>query len=243
MKNQYSVVCRFADINVKINFLYKNFLAMCRNYVCEAPPDFEITITQEDIDYERQRSEDGDKYPAAYLEMLAIYRKFCTAAADYGVILFHASAIAVDGEAYLFSAPSGTGKSTHTSLWRKVFQDRAVMVNDDKPLFRFKEDGVYVYGTPWDGKHRLSENLSCKLKGICFLERGEQNSIRSLSTPQALPRIMSQTYLPKSERECQKVIGMVGKLCAQVPLYLLKCNISEEAALLSYNTMKRGLKL
>ena len=106
-----------------------------------------------------------------YLETLAVYRKIAEKMIDYDTILFHGSVIAVDGIGYLFTAKSGTGKSTHTRLWRELFGERAVMVNDDKPLIKVSENGIIVYGTPWDGKHRLSTNTFVPLKGICFMSK------------------------------------------------------------------------
>ena len=100
--------------------------------------------------------------------------KFTIRIADkviYDTILFHGSAVAVDGIGYLFTAKSGTGKSTHTRLWRELFGERAVMLNDDKPLIKVSENGIIVYGTPWDGKHRLSTNTFVPLKGICFMSK------------------------------------------------------------------------
>lgn len=241
--NGYSAVYRFADIAVKINFLHEEFSKMSENWLCGEPPEMEITVTEKDIRAEKERAEDGEKYSDGYVETLAIYRKFCTLATEYKVMLFHSSAVAVDGEAYLFSAPSGTGKSTHAALWRRVLGERAKMINDDKPLLRFKEGGVFVYGTPWNGKHRLGGNFSCRLKAVCFLERGASNSIRSVSPSEGLPRVLAQTYLPDSPVECERALKMAGKISHDVPLYLLACNISEEAALLSYNTMKQGKRV
>jgi serine kinase of HPr protein (carbohydrate metabolism regulator) len=103
----------------------------------------------------------------------------------YNGLRIHASAVEVDGKAYLFSANSGTGKSTHTRLWREVFGDRAVMVNDDKPFLRMTEGAVMVYGSPWNGKHGLGCNLSVPLKAVCILERGEENRIEKISAKQA----------------------------------------------------------
>lgn len=94
---------------------------------------------------------------------------------------FTCSAVALDGQAYLFTAPSGTGKSTHTRLWREVFGERAVMVNDDKPLIQVREDAIYVCGTPWNGKHNLDSNQKVPIKGICLLERGTVNHIETIS--------------------------------------------------------------
>ncbi len=238
-----SVTCKFAEITVKINYLHSRFADFCKNYVCSGNADLEITVTEQDIAEERIRSQAEGNFPDEYLETLAVYRKFCTAAADYGVILFHGSAVAVDGEAFIFTAPSGTGKSTHARLWRKALGDRVEMVNDDKPLIRFKDGEIYVYGTPWNGKHGLSANISRRLKAVCYLNRGAENSISPLSPREGFPLLLSQTFLPEAEEVCGKVITMVGGLSQSVSLYSLFCNVSQEAALLSYNTMKEGKKV
>ena len=144
-----------------------------------------ITITQSDIDFEREKSAREDikegipirHFSDAYLETLAVYRKIADYLLSCNTLLFHGSVIAVDGEGYLFTAKSGTGKSTHTRLWREYFGERAVMVNDDKPLLHITDSGMTAYGTPWDGKHRLSTNTAVPLKGICILTRDTTNHI------------------------------------------------------------------
>ena len=137
-----------------------------------------------------------EEYPAPYLESLAVYRKLAHAMLEKNTLLFHGSAIAVDGQAVLFTAKSGTGKSTHTRLWREMLGDRAVMVNDDKPLLRITEDGVLVCGTPWDGKHHLSTNCAVPLKAICILEQGDKNAIGAISPKEALPMLLQQSFHP-----------------------------------------------
>ncbi len=86
---------------------------------------------------------------------------------SYDTVLFHGSALAIDGDGYLFTAKSGTGKSTHTRLWRERFGDRVVMINDDKPLLHIDAGSVIAYGTPWNGKHRLGTNASVPLRADC----------------------------------------------------------------------------
>lgn len=76
------------------------------------------------------------------------YRKLI----NLGGFMLHASAIVVDNKAYLFSAPSGTGKSTHTKLWQECFGDKAIIINDDKPAIRIEEGKCFAYGTPFSGK-------------------------------------------------------------------------------------------
>ena len=111
------------------------------------------------------------------METLAVYRKIADQMLSYDTLLFHGSVVAVDETGYLFTAKSGTGKSPHARLWREYLGERAVMVNDDKPLLQITKNGVIAYGTPWDGKHHLSSNIAVPLKAICILTRASENHI------------------------------------------------------------------
>ena len=211
---------------------------MCHDYLTEtATASFSIIISEEDVEKERKLAEGC--YPYGYLESLAVYRKFCEQALDYGVLLFHASAVSIDGEAYLFTAPSGTGKSTHTKLWREYFGTRAVMINDDKPLLRFADGRIYTYGTPWDGKHHLSTNIKSEVKAICILERADVNRIDRLGTKEAYPIILNQTYRSAEKVSMIKTLQLVDRLMTAVPIYKLGCTISEEAVQVAYEGMRQ----
>ena len=155
---------------------------------------------------------------------------------EYNAFLFHGSAIAVDGEAYLFTAKSGTGKSTHARLWREMLGERAVMVNDDKPMIRVTDHGAIVYGTPWNGKHHLGANIAVPLKSICILERGAENQICRVSKAEALPMLVQQAHRPNDPAALARTMTLIDKL--QAPIYRLRCNMDISAAELSYNTMK-----
>ena len=235
---RYEGVYSFADLTVHVTHQYEYLTEMCRDYISGKEPDVSITVGEEDVLREQERSEDGCTN-APYLESLAFYRKLCEWAVSRRLLLFHCSAVAVDGVAYLFAAPSGTGKSTHTALWRRVFGERAVMINDDKPLLRFDENGVYVYGTPWDGKHHLSTNASAPVGGICFLARGEQNLIERVPPNDALPRLLGQTFRPDSAQGTAQMLQLAIELTARVPMWLLHCNISEQAAHTAYQAMRK----
>ncbi|MGN0600689.1 MAG: hypothetical protein ACI4JK_12455 [Oscillospiraceae bacterium] len=158
---------------------------------------------------------------------------------DYDTILFHGSAVSVDGVGYLFTAKSGTGKSTHTRLWREMLGDRAVMINDDKPLIRVSESGIIVYGTPWDGKHRLSTNIGVPLKALCILERAEDNRIVPITKKDAYNMLMQQVYKPTEPQKLIKTMQLIDRLAANVKLYRLGCNMSPQAAQAAYTAMKK----
>lgn len=230
----------FAELNVLVKYNHCEFKKFASDYASDEKPDFKISINGRDIRYEKAVAVEAKDAPDWYHETTAVARKFCIKAAEYGVILFHCSAIAVDGQAYLFAAPSGTGKSTHARLWREMLGDRTEMVNDDKPFVRFKDGVPYVYGSPWNGKHRLSSNISRPIKGICFLEQGAENHIKRIAPREALPRLCRQIFYSRNEKNFGEVMNVAGKLCSSVPLYVMQCNISREAAEMSYKTMSEG---
>ena len=228
----------FAGKTVEVNSLNKAVHDYCADYLSDASADFSITTTQADIDYERSRAE-RPGYSDGYLEELAVYRKISEKMPYYDTILFHGSVIAVDGVAYLFTAASGTGKSTHAALWRKYFGERAVMVNDDKPLLHIG-DVVTAYGTPYDGKHKLSNRIAVPLKAICILTRAAENSIVQVTKSEAYPMLLQQAYRPNDVFALQKTLDLVDKMTEKLELYRLGCNMELEAAKVAYEGMNRN---
>ena len=153
---------------------------------------------------------------------------------DFSGFQLHASAIALNGRAYLFSAQCGTGKSTHTEKWCRLFD--AAYINDDKPALRLV-DGVWMaYGTPWSGKHDISNPVGYPVGGIAFLERGE-NSICRLSPVQALPLIMEQTLKQLPQERMDQKLALLDNLLRNVPVWKLTCRNNDEAAYTSMNAM------
>lgn len=238
---------RFADHTVEIRSLQDAVHRLCADYAIP-PQTAEITIQTCDADVDHERAVYEQTYPAAHsqleaeLECLAVYRKLVRALLPYDVLLFHGSAVAVDGAAYLFIAPSGTGKSTHTRLWRELLGDRAVIVNDDKPLVHVSESGVTIYGTPWDGKHHLSTNIAVPLRVVCVLERAEENRISSVSPVQAFSSLLRQSYRYESEAEEQRALSLLDLLTQQVGLYRLGCNMTPSAAETAWRAMSDARK-
>ena len=242
MKRVFDMKLRLAGKNIFVTTIYESTVRFCSDYIVDFDEaDVNISMTREDIEAERIRSAkqaETDKSVAknpssAYLETLALYRKIAEALVEFNIVLFHGSAVSLDGEVYLFTAKSGTGKSTHTRLWRELFGDRVVMINDDKPLLEITESGVTVYGTPWDGKHRLSTNASAPLKAICILERSEKNTISRQEPISTYVSVLSQTYKLTEPDAARKMLALVDKIIKTIPIYKLGCNMEREAAKVS----------
>lgn len=229
-------IYRFAGINIRITSVYPDVHLLCSDYSTDEPIDYHVESTLTDIELERSKSSNSVA-PDDYFETLAVYRKIAENLPYYDTVLFHGSAIAVDDEAFVFAAASGTGKSTHTRLWRELLGNKAIMINDDKPLIKVQTDGTaMVYGTPWDGKHHLSTNIGVPLKAICILKRAEGNSISEITKRDALPMLIQQTYRPADMDAMSKTLMLLERM--KVRLYFLCCNMDISAARLSYETMK-----
>ncbi len=152
-------------------------------------------------------------------------------------MMLHSSCIVVDGKAYLFTADSGTGKSTHTNLWLNLFGDRAYILNDDKPALRLVDGVWYAYGTPWSGKNDISVNTRIPVAGIACLDRGEKNEIERFTGVEAIQAIIKQVNRPRLIDYRIKLLALLDKLLTQVPVWKLRCNMDPEAAIVSYEAM------
>lgn len=235
---------------VSVSALHRTTPKYCSLYLCDIEPDFTIEITPQDIAFEQvtaDREHDIEGLPVfkiedSHLERTALQRKIAEKLFEYDTVLFHGSVIAVDGEGYLFTARSGTGKSTHTRLWREMLGDRAVMVNDDKPFLRVMSDYIRVYGSPWNGKHGLGNNIDVPLKAICILERGEQNQIQQISANEAVSMLLQQSNRPLQPALLPKYLDILESISQKTAFYRMKCNMDPEAAQIAYQTMSGYVK-
>lgn len=218
-----------------------------RAYLSQESPEFTIAPTQEDLAFEQafslaEAEAEGIRpriYTQPHLERAAIRRGFAEFLLPRNVLELHGSTVAVDGQAYLFAAKCGTGKSTHTRLWREVFAGRAVMVNDDKPFLRIENGCVTAFGSPWSGKHGLDSNIAVPLAGICILERGAENKIRPISPAEAMPMLQLQAYMPLDEQNLPQRRHLLAQLADTVALWHMECNKAPDAAVVAHAAMAR----
>lgn len=235
-------IVKLAGIPVGISPQYPSTQAFFADYLAECVPDFSITVSADDLIQERKVAAvqtpanqiPPSGYPKQYLEKHFLLRKIASRLPYYHAMLVHGSAVMVDGKAYLFTAPSGTGKSTHSRLWRELLGDRVKMINDDKPFVRLVDGQFMVFGTPWRGKHDLGKNISAPLAGICILSQSAENSIQRSSPEAALDTMLQQCFKPVEENAVVSSLALLEKLLYDVPVYHLCCNMDMAAAELSY---------
>lgn len=230
-------IYKIADLNIGI----KNHCAFSKeymkDYLCdEQTCDFTVQVTTQMIAHEKQIA--VEKVPEPYYEITAILRSICEDMLSHSGFFLHCSCLEYEGEAYIFTAKSGTGKSTHSRLWREVFSDKVTMINDDKPIVRLLDDKFYIYGTPWNGKHSISNNIKAPIKAIYYLAQSRDNKCVRCSPIDAISKILSQTVLPDNKAEMTTLLNMLEKLVSDIPVFDLECNISHDAVYTALNSAK-----
>jgi len=234
---------KLAGVPFHVQAMHASTRDFCKEYLTEEAPLFSFSVTQSDIEKMRDRDKstaiDEGRTPTEhtehYLETLALADAVLDKLVGYGVLMFHGSVMAVDGKAYLFTAKSGTGKTTHSKLWLDNIPNCHIL-NGDKPLLKFCNDGVFVCGSPWMGKEKYGVNETLPLLGICILERDEGNHIEIIQPNQCFEFLLGQCHVPTGEQNIVSVLRLVSQL-SSVNLYRLGCNMDAEAAFVSYNAM------
>jgi len=229
--NKYLIASLVVAMNPKGNRLAESSLPYMT--VTDKNPDIKIEVSSSFL---LKKKEQYPQLSLQSLEYMYYGSAFYEQLLDFNGFVLHASAVGLNGEAYLFSAKSGVGKSTHTELWKKRFGERAVIINDDKPAVRMENDRYFVYGTPWSGKTNRNTNIVFPLKAIAFIERAEDNRIIRITAKQAVKLLLEQTLRPKSRVD--KLLFLMDKLLNRIPVYKLCCNMDVQAAECAYNGMK-----
>lgn len=234
--------CELADLKIELEHMHPRTQKKLLPYSAEfEKADIAIKINQEDIEFERDYTEDEViRKLDRFLELTAVFRHLAEQLVNFDGAVLHSACFDVDGTGVAFAARSGTGKSTHMMLWQELLGDKMVVVNGDKPIVRFFDDEPnipYAYGTPWNGKEHLGCNMRTQLKHICFIERSETNFVEKISASDAVERIMNQVYMPKDPIAMAKTLELINRLISSCSLWKIHCNMEPEAAKVAYNTI------
>lgn len=226
-----------AGVIVEMNPMFDRTISQAKPYLTTSlnSPDISIELTIEKLEEIKKRYNHLDLEEIEYIFLGQLFYRHIL---KHNGILLHSSCVVKDNQAYLFSAPSGTGKSTHTNLWLEEFKD-AFILNDDKPAIIYKDNTLYAAGTPFSGKHDISKNTLVPIKGICFIERSSNNWIKEISSKQAIFEILNQTERIPYEEDMNLILEHISNIVKNTKIYKMGCNISIEAVYTSYNKMSK----
>ena len=221
-------IYRIADSNIKFETKSNYVMQRLKPYmVSEEKYDCEITVSAEDIQKEKMLSVESN---VNMLESTALLRHICNIALkSYNGMFLHCAVLKYKGKAYIFTAPSGTGKTTHIRLWLKYLGDMAEVINGDKPILRKIGNEIIAYGTPWKGKEDYGSNTNAPLGGIFLLHRSEKNSVTKAPAKEALSFLLSQTLKPNNKADMIKLFDLLEHIIKNIPVYNLNCNMDKQA--------------
>jgi len=223
---------RLAELDICIDNKYEYVEKMCEGYkVNTSSHDFSVCVTDEEI----TREEANGITNRGYLESLAIYRKIAETLTEYDGFLMHGVIIDITGTGVAFLAKSGTGKTTHTMLWKNLIGDKMTIVNGDKPIIRIIDGKVFAYGTPWAGKENIHSNMKTELKNICFIERSEENKCILTNSNEIFERLFPQIYRMSDKTGMIKTLDMIDTVMKKCRFYTIMCNMNPDAAEVAYS--------
>ena len=232
MENFYKICNEIIKLEYSSEFVGKIFQPFLTDY--NGNDVFYVSVSESEIKSELNSLQDVciplAESTAILRKISQIFLKKCDA------VLFHSSAIKYGGQAYLFTAPSGTGKSTHSKLLKDLLGDKIEYINDDKPFVKLEGDKFIVYGNPWAGKHNLGLNDSAPLKAIILLKRAQTCSLKKLDFNERIKVLLEQTVNAEDKDSAEKYLNLILKL-ATVDAYQLNCNKDIESAKFSYENV------
>ena len=229
MENEKQLYISLAGLTVEVNYIRRRIPGFFRDYLIKKPEngvDIVATATPEGVEEELAAD---PSVGALNAEKSCIFRSIAERSPYFGSFLFHCAAIAYEGKGYLFGALSGTGKTTHISLWRDYLGDKVEIVNGDKPLLRMTGEEPEICSTPWAGKEGWQKNAIGPLRGICLLCRSDENKIERVEPRECMRLIIQQVYLPRDKEALFLTMGLLDQILQKTPVYLLHYDISEEA--------------
>ena len=218
---------KLAGLVIDAGAEYEYSRDFCKEYLCNASSaDFSVQSSDVKINPDFL---DVENPPDDFVDSICLLQAIADKLPLHNAVLCHGAAISYNGGGYLFMAPSGVGKSTHIRLWRQHFGERVDIINGDKPIIKLTDEGCYICSTPWAGKENWQKNVSFPLKAICFIGRanGDEPSCDRISGCEE--RLLRQIYLPREMESAAKTLELADSICAEVPLYDLKVNISEDS--------------
>lgn len=226
-----------ADVTVGIHGQYDQTKTFCRDYVVECEnPDLILNVTADQTKEEYERC--FGKESLATCERYLFLRELVNRLPEKGRMIFHGATVSAFGKGYIFTAPSGTGKSTHVRLLKKYFGEEITIINGDKPIVGMKNGVATVFPSPWCGKEGWQTKVEAPLGAIVLLKRGSKNSIVRIAPQDYFKELFYQIFKPERNEDLVKVIEIIDEVSRDIPFYLLECDISKEAAETSFEMIK-----
>lgn len=244
---EYFLKIKLAGINIEVRCKNIRDFYECGPYLSDfGEPDFTVKASEKEIAdaYKQKKNVLSNAVKGVVIDELRgiesqiVLQKITDRMIGFNTLLMHGSVVALDGRAYMFTAPSGVGKTTRTRIWIDEFPE-SIVVNGDKPFLRVTDSNVFACGSPWCGKEKWNTNTTVPLQAIFLLERADdtkKNVITRIDLASAVPVLLKQTFLSDAEDALLKTVRLLKEFEGKVNIYRLCCTPTKDAIRLAYET-------
>ena len=224
-----------AGLSVGLDTDNPRIALQCRPFLTSKTPELIAKTSEAEIRTEMTCS------PCSHdtAEFICLHRNLASQLVKFDRFILHGAAICMDDRAYIFTAKSGVGKTTHIQLWQECFGGRVRVVNGDKPILWKKEGTWLACGTPWCGKENQTSTDCIPVAGLCFLERSERNWIRPATSEEIIGKILHQIPRPEDTGTLIQALSLLDDFLSCVPCWNMGCNMDREAALLAFQHVRQ----
>ena len=230
----------FAGVPLVFGFRYPGTAGYYQDWLKKSDTDHNcVTVPANYVEYWSQQWHVSDY---AYAEFVYSSNYACDALMKHGRIVLHGASFLWKGYAYIFSAPSGTGKTTQIRLWKELYPEEMEIMNGDKPILEVSESGVHVHPSPWKGKEEMGrDDRIAPLGGIILLKQDKTNSIKELQKGEAARMLFGRLYSTFTTEEDVIAAGrLLEQILNQTPVYLLQNKGDQESAVITHDFLKSG---
>ena len=233
---------KIVDTVLEINAFNESTKRYCEDFLTNEDSKYVITMTEEDLLNEKCINENGKYYASE--EISALYRRIADLFIEQNIVVFHGSSFKVGNNAFIVTAHSGVGKSTHVGLLKEYLGNEFEYINDDKPLLEVKDNEITLYSSPWNGKERRGNNIHAPLKSVIFLNRGIVNTYKKLDNKEEIYfKLLSQVYLPKEKSKREKALKIIDISLKRINFYEINVNTDiSSAQMTSERIIKNEIK-
>lgn len=237
------LVVKLAGVNIKVSFRYNANFTKFLLFATTDSPQYDISLSHNILVEEKktlERSLPFRLFTMADAEYNALYQEIQKILYKESVLVFHGVLLQMDDYGYIFTGPSGIGKSTHGQSWVSLFPNRATVINGDKPLLKITKEGVIGHGSPWRGKEGIGINSNIPIKAICRLSRNKYNHIYNHPFDgEVLSWLINSTMSLDRNQQILDLVRWFKNASRFISFYELQCNMELEAARVSFLGMSQ----
>ncbi len=231
---------RLGGVPLLLSCAHNEYMLTYMPFACCDMPLARVGVSAAEVERLLPLYEEGSTAP--YVEHMELCTRACDALLPFERAIFHGVAFIWRGQAWLLTALSGTGKTTHYIQWKRQYGGEISIINGDKPVLDFSEEGISVHPSPWRGKENMGSMRSAPLGGIIMLKQGQENAMRRVEPKEVVVELFMQFLFTRSTPlDVQRVCALEERLLQTVPVWQLVNRGDEASARLCHDTLAKEM--